>query len=262
MTPEARQQAAQHFWEHLDSGQRIAELPDAQRPKTEAEGHAIQGAFAEHSSQPIAGWKIAATSKAGQQHLAIDGPLAGRVLMERVLPDQVTLDLQHNLMAVVEAELAFVFGEDLPPHEQPYSVKQVMEAVADLRPTIEIPDSRYSDFTKVGKAQLLADNACAWWLVAGAAAPSDWRYADLREHQVQLYRNGQLAGEGIGSNVLGDPREALTWLVNDVNSRGETLKAGQLVTTGTCLVPVTVQAGDEILSDYGVFGKLRMRVAG
>jgi hypothetical protein len=25
---------------------------------------------------------------------------------------------------------------------------------------------------------------------------------------------------------------------------------------------VTVQAGDEILSDYGVFGKLRIRVAG
>ena len=262
MTPEARQQAAQHFWQHLDSGQLIAALPEAQRPQNEAEGHAIQVAFAEHSSQPIAGWKIAATSKAGQQHLAIDGPLAGRVLMERVLPDQVTLDLQHNLMAVVEAELAFVFGEDLPPQEQPYSVKQVMEAVADLRPTIEIPDSRYSDFTKVGKAQLLADNACAWWLVAGAAAPSDWRYADLREHQVQLYRNGQLAGEGIGANVLGDPREALTWLVNDVTSRGETLKAGQLVTTGTCLVPVTVQAGDEILSDYGMFGKLRIRVAG
>ena len=261
MTPEARQQAAQHFWQHLDSGQRIVELPDAQRPKTEAEGHTIQVAFAEHSSQPIAGWKIAATSKAGQEHLAIDGPLAGRVLMERVLPDQVTLNLQHNLMAVVEAEIAFVFGEDLPPQEQPYSVKQVMEAVADLRPTIEIPDSRYSDFTRVGKAQLLADNACAWWLVAGAAASSDWRYADLREHRVQLYRNGELAGEGIGSNVLGDPREALTWLVNDVNSRGETLKAGQLVTTGTCLVPVTVQAGDEILSDYGVFGKLRMKIS-
>jgi 2-keto-4-pentenoate hydratase len=78
---------------------------------------------------------------------------------------------------------------------------------------------------------------------------------------VQLYRNGQLAGEGIGSNVLGDPREALTWLVNDVTSRGETLKAGQLVTTGTCLVPVTVQAGDEILSDYGVFGKLRIQIS-
>jgi 2-keto-4-pentenoate hydratase len=261
MTPEAQQQAAQHFWTQLDSGQRIAELPEAQRPETEAEGHAIQVAFAQHSSQPIAGWKIAATSKAGQQHLAIDGPLAGRVLMERVLPDQVTLDLDHNLMAVVEAELAFIFGEDLPPPDQPYSVERVMEAVADLRPTIEIPDSRYLDFTKVGKAQLLADNSCAWWLLVGAAAPSDWRFADLRQHQVQLFRNGQMVRKGIGSNVLGDPREALTWLVNDVNSRGETLLAGQLVTTGTCLVPVTVQPGDEILSDYGLFGQLRMRMA-
>jgi len=97
--------------------------------------------------------------------------------------------------------------------------------------------------------------------VAGAAAPSDWRYADLREYQVQLYHNDQLAGEGIGANVLVDPRESLTWLVNDVNSLGEPLKAGQLVPTRTCLALVTVQAGDEILSDYGELGKLRMWVA-
>ena len=38
MTPEARQQAAQYFWQHLDSGQLITELPEAQRPQTEAEG--------------------------------------------------------------------------------------------------------------------------------------------------------------------------------------------------------------------------------
>ena len=42
MTPEARQQAAQHFWQHLDSGQLIAELPKAQRPQNEAEGHAFK----------------------------------------------------------------------------------------------------------------------------------------------------------------------------------------------------------------------------
>ena len=76
MTPEARKQAAQYFWQHLDSGELIAELPVAQRPKSEAEGHAIQATFAEHSSQPVAGWKIASSSKAGQEHLNVDGPLA------------------------------------------------------------------------------------------------------------------------------------------------------------------------------------------
>ena len=237
------------------------QLPDAQRPREEAEGHAIQALFAAHSSQPIAGWKIAATSKAGQEHLDVDGPLAGRVLLERLLPDRVTLDLSRNLMGVVEAEFAFVLGEDLGPQAAAYSTEKVMAAVAELRPSVEIPDSRFADFTKVGKAQLLADNACAWWLIVGPAVAPDWRDRDLREHQVQLYRNGQLAGEGVGSNVLGDPREALTWLVNDVTSRGETLQAGQLVTTGTCLVPVAVEAGDEVFVDFGEFGQLQLRIA-
>ena len=101
MTPEARQQAAQHFWQHLDSGQLIAELPVAQRPKTEAEGHAIQAAFAEYSSQPVAGWKIASSSKAGQEHLNVNGPLAGRYLAERLLPNLATLSLVSNMMRVV-----------------------------------------------------------------------------------------------------------------------------------------------------------------
>ena len=29
------------------------------------------------------GWKIAATSRAGQQHINVDGPLAGRLLADR-----------------------------------------------------------------------------------------------------------------------------------------------------------------------------------
>ena len=262
MTPETLQQAAQHFWQHLDSGQRIAELPDAQRPKTEAEGHAIQVAFAENSSQPIAGWKIASSSKAGQDHLNVDGPLAGRYLAERLLPNLSTLSLVPNMMRVVEAEFTFLLGRDLLPRDSVYDVDSVMFAVAELCPSLEVPDSRYNDFTKVGKAQLIADNALAWWLMIGNSAPKDWRYSDLSKQEVQLYRNGHLASEGVGANVLGDPREALTWLVNDVTSRGETLRRGQFVTTGTCHVPLVVEPGDEILADYGAFGHLQMRIAG
>ena len=261
MTPEARQQAAQHFWQHLDSGQLIAELPKAQRPQNEAEGHAIQATFAEHSSQPVAGWKIASSSKAGQEHLNVDGPLAGRYLAERLLPNLSTLSLASNMMRVVEAEFTFLLGRDLPPRDSVYDVQTVMSAVAELCPSLEVPDSRYSDFTKVGKAQLIADNALAWWLMIGNSVPLEWKYSNLSKHEVQLYRNGHLASEGVGANVLGDPREALTWLVNDVTSRGETLRRGQFVTTGTCHVPLVVEPADEILADYGVFGKLRMRIA-
>ena len=45
--------------------------------------------------------------------------------------------------------------------------------MATLHPAIEIPDSRYDDFTIVGAAQLIADDACAHYFVLGDAAPDD-----------------------------------------------------------------------------------------
>ena len=73
-------------------------------------------------------------------------------------------------MRVAEAEFAFRMGVDLPPRPQPYSVDEVLAAVATLHPAIEVPDSRFDDFTIVGAPQLIADNACAHLFVLGPAA--------------------------------------------------------------------------------------------
>ena len=62
---------------------------------------------------------------------------------------------------VAEAEFAFRMAVDLPPRGRAYAVDQVLAAVATLHPAIEVPDSRYDDFTLVGAAQLIADNSCA-----------------------------------------------------------------------------------------------------
>ncbi len=63
----------------------------------ETEGHAIQATFAEASLKPVAGWKIEARAEAKQGRTSstwrLTAPLAGRVLMDGLLPDQVTLDL-------------------------------------------------------------------------------------------------------------------------------------------------------------------------
>jgi 2-keto-4-pentenoate hydratase len=48
--------------------------------------------------------------------------------------------------------------------------QQDIHAVASLHPAIEVPDSRYDDFTRVGAAQLIADTACACWFVPGPAS--------------------------------------------------------------------------------------------
>jgi 2-keto-4-pentenoate hydratase len=54
--------------------------------------------------------------------------------------------------------------------------------------------------------------------------------------------------------VLGDPRVALTWLVNELRTYCEGLETGQFVTTGTCIIPVSIAPGDLIRADFGPFG--------
>lgn len=257
--------AAALLWERWQAAARLPDrlsaLPETCRPSDRAEGYAIQAALADLNGYAVAGWKIAATSRAGQAHIGVDGPLAGRLFAPRVLSDGASVSLAGNRMLVAEAEFAFRFGADLPRRTQPYEVAEVLAAVATLHPAIEVPDSRYADFARVGAPQLIADDACADWFVLGAATSADWRALDLAQHEVEAWLNGALAARGSGANVLGDPRIALTWLVNELCRFGDGVQAGQFVTTGTCLTPVPLQPGDQIEARFGVLGALSVAFA-
>jgi 2-keto-4-pentenoate hydratase len=246
--------ASDLLWQHWQQRRRMARLPEAMRPRTREAGYAVQALLERHTAFPLFGWKIAATSKAGQTHIAVDGPMAGRLLRERVRDNGGRIPFAGNHMRVAEAEFAFRMGADLPPRSRPYSADEVLGAVAALHPAIEVPDSRFEDFTVVGAAQLIADNACADYFVLGPPAPAGWQSIDLAAHRVTGRINGGDPREGVGSNVLGDPRKALAWLVNELSTLNVTLTAGQVVTTGTCLVPLAVEAGQHVTADFGTLG--------
>lgn len=256
-----RKEACTLIWRHLLSGEVIDDLPADLKPATRRDGYDLQAGFEACSKQPRAGWKIAATSAAGQQHINVDGPLAGRLLAERSHGDGATLSLAGNHMRVCEPEFGFRFAVDIPPRGSAYTVSDVMDRVGDLHLTIEIPDSRYADFTRVGAASLIADNACARDLIVGAPVAGEWRSIDLAAHPVRANVAGCYERDGTGANVLGDPRLALAWLVNEVADLGITIRAGELVTTGTCMVPLEVQPGDRVTVDYGVLGAIAVILA-
>ena len=257
----AAQAASDALFGHWRDGTVLDDLPEAMRPSTRAEGYAAQARLEARSARPLFGWKIAATSAAGQSHINVDGPLAGRLLSEMVHADAASLPFGANRMRVAEAEFAFRMGRDLPPRAAPYGVEEVMAAVATLHSAIEVPDSRFADFTRAGAPQLIADNACAHQFVLGPATGADWRALDLAAHPVRGTVDGTVA-EGRGANALGDPRLALAWLANELSGLGITLAAGQMVTTGTCVVPMPVQPGVEVVADLGILGSTTMRFTG
>ncbi|HEX3860232.1 MAG TPA: hypothetical protein VHY35_00895, partial [Stellaceae bacterium] len=169
--------------DHWRAGTKFGGLEAALRPRDRADGYAIQAAIEQTSTKPMFGWKIAATSEAGQKHINVDGPMAGRILAETVIPDGGTASMAGNEMRVGEPEFAFRMAADLPPRPEPYTVQQVLDAVATLHPAIEIPDSRFADFVSAGAAQIIADNACAHLFVLGRPATTDWRTLDLVEQR-------------------------------------------------------------------------------
>jgi 2-keto-4-pentenoate hydratase len=248
-------EAADFLWRTRIEQRRIEALPDDLRPRSLAEGYAIQDAMVASAAQPVSGWKIAATSKAGQAHIGVTEPLAGRLFKNFILEDGARLSATPLHMKVMEAEFAFRMARDLLPRPAAYEQAEVCDAVAAMHLAIEVPDARFERFAEIGPAQIAADDAFASWFLLGQQV-ADWRRLDLPTQRVRAVNNGRVAAEGTGANVLGDPRIALTWLANHLSQRGIGLKAGDIVTTGTCTTPPAIAPGDRVMAEFVGLGQV------
>ena len=253
--------AAALLHRHWMDGTRLENLPDALRPRTRSAGYAVQAQLAPHNGSPLFGWKIAATSAAGQRHIGVDGPMAGRIFSNRVIDPNRPCPLEGNAMRLAELEFAFRMREPLPPRRRAYTVAEVMAAVDTLHLAIELPDSRYETAEAAGEAQLIADNACAHLFLLGPAAAEGWQEQDLAATGVVAVLDQDEPVHGQGRNVLGEPRLALQWLVNELCSLDLTLAAGQIVTTGTCVTPIPVRPGSRLAAEFGGLGTIALDFA-
>jgi 2-keto-4-pentenoate hydratase len=252
--------ASEQLWQSWQQGLVIEQIDESARPTSRIDAYAVQALLEAKSAKPLFGWKIAATSIAGQKHIGVDGPMAGRLLAERVRPIGAKISLLNNRMKVAESEFAFKMKHSLTPRSQAYTVDEVIAAVGSLHPAIEIPDSRFAKFETMGAPSLIADNACTNFVIIGQAATCNWRAMNLALHAVTASvtnAHGLEHHHGVGSNVLGDPRIALAWIANELSSLGITLAKDQVVITGTCIVPIAVQAGDAVDVNFGPIGSVQ-----
>jgi 2-keto-4-pentenoate hydratase len=236
---------------------RLAELPEAVRPKTPQEAYRCQDLLVQklidHYGGVGIGYKIACTNVTAQRQLNVAGPFHGRMMSAFCFESPAGIVADQFFMRVVEAEFAFRMARDLPPAAADRSNEEVAAAVEGVLPGIEIVDSRFDDWTSIGALSLIADNACHAAWVKGALV-KDWRGIDLAAHMVRLIVNGDLHREGSGRAVLGHPLNALTWLANQLSGQGQGLKAGQYVTTGVTMEVYMALRGDRIEADFGPLG--------
>jgi len=250
-------EAAQHLAKHWLDREHTQALPQDCRPATRAEGYAVQALWPALAGK-VGGWKIAATSLAGQRHIRVSGPLAGPVFASRVHADGASLSLAGNRMRVAECEVVFSFRQAIDPRPEPWTREQVLAEVGSVMPGIEVPDSRFLDFERAGEAQLIADCACCNDMVLGQPLPPSDRLNDLANLAVRAQMSDGRVLEGIGSHVLGDPVQALIWFFDEMSSAGQRIEAGQFLTTGACVTPIPVEPGQTLRADFGWLGAMRV----
>lgn len=242
--------------------QPLPNLPADCFPANLLEAYAMQEALVEklirHYGGAPAGYKIGCTNRAAQQFLNLNSPFYGRLLSAAVFTTPAQFKAKDFVMRVIEPEFAFEIAQDLPAQSTPYTQDEVLAAIGAIIPAIEIVESRYQDWTTVGAASLIADQAVhAAWVRGRPVA--DWRHLDLAAHRIEFWLNGQLAQTGSGAVVLGHPVNVLTWLANALNEHGKGLQAGDFVTTGICVNDIyNAAAGDKIKADFGELGSVEV----
>jgi 2-keto-4-pentenoate hydratase len=257
MDEAAIQKAAKVLRDVRLTRQRINALPEDCKPADIDDGYRIQGALLALLGLDVFGWKIGSTNRAAQQLVGTTEPFGARLLTPHVPESPAQIPGDACFIRALEPEFAFRLGVDLPPARTPYARDDVIAAVDSLHPAIEISDTRYNDWSKVGAPSLVADNGSEGRFVLGKGV-AEWRDLDLSAHRVSLSVNARVVAEGSGANVLGDPVDALLWLANDRARRGDGLEAGQVITTGSCTGVVMGEPGDRASADFGTLGTVEL----
>ena len=249
---------ARRLWEARRDGHRVR-VGEEERPRSEADAYEVQRGITEISGRAVAGFKIGATAKVAMDMLGVEGPFFGPLYREAFRETGAAVRLPMAHAPGIEAEFVVGLAEDLPPREAPWTFEEVRAAVAWVAPGLEVVGTRLEGGLAGAGVLAIADGGANVDFVLGPT-DGDWRGADLGAHPVALRINAAAAASGdSGMLVFGDPIAGVAWLANraEVGPRG--LRAGDVVTTGTCTGIVPLAPGDEAEADYGSLGVVRAR---
>lgn len=255
MTPDQIDRAATLLAHARLTKSGIPPLPEQCQPKTLDDGYAIQDAVAARVGIPVGGWKVGLTSPAAQKRRSVQHPITGRVYLPTIFQEKVEIKGKPPMLCL-EGELAFKLGSDLPARAAPYTHDDIDQAIESMFPAFEICVSHYTDWAAQHVASIIADNSASIGLVIGKPILG-WRDLDLSAIPVRIRVDGEELCKGSGAEVMGgDPLASIVFLANLRSARGDGLRKGQIVTTGTMHGAPVVRTDAHCEADFGAYGTL------
>jgi 2-keto-4-pentenoate hydratase len=103
-------------------------------------------------------------------------------------------------------------------------------------------------------ALALADNAQQKTVILGAPAPLP---IDLTTIEARVSINGESVATGTGDAVLGNPLNSIVWLAGKLGAYGRSLKAGEIVMTGSFTRQFPIAPGDHVETMFSGLGSVQ-----
>lgn len=198
----------------------------------------------------VVGWKVGATSVGAQALLKVDAPIYGRVFAGSLWPNGAAISIAGERAAEAEPEILIALGED----PDPSSRETLRGAIASVRIGLEVNRPSRDDALTLGAPFIVADNAANVALVLGPEIPLD-ALDDPAAITVRLEGEGG-SSEGSAAAVLGDPLEALRWLVLERAGTERPVRAGDVVATGAMARALPLPLGGAVAADFGRHGRV------
>ena len=244
MPTPAHEAAAQFLFAARKSGRPVPRIPVDIRPADVADALAIQRRVGVLVGQPVGGWKCSVPS--APRPIACAPIFAPTIIRTSPCPVVANGDTMK-----IEPEIAFVLARDLPARATPYSEEEVRGALREARFVLELVSSRYTDPGAVDFPEALADSISNQGLFVGPVVPDAFA-RPLDTFPVTVRAGNEILAAKDGQHPDGQPLRPLYWLANYLAQRGDPLRAGMIVTTGSycgvidvpLAVPLTIQYGD------------------
>ena len=230
------------------------------KPATISDAYDIQDRYVallhgEHGD--AVGYKVGLTSETMQKFCGIDHPIAGVVLASRLHRSGVTVRRADFGRLGLEFEIAVRIKSDVPVTAAPCTAEMVAPHVGGVCAAIELVDDRAADYSSLDVLSLVADNSWNGGIVLSEFAT---KWPDLGPIAGRATRNGDDIGVGHGRDILGHPFNSVAWLATQLNSRGEGLKAGQVVMTGSVMKTVFPDADASFRFAFEGLGAVEVQV--
>ena len=206
-------------------------------------------------NEKIVGKKIGLTSRPMQELLGVNEPDYGYITDKMIILEGDPVKISELIQPKIEAEIAFVFGEELKGPG--VTASEVLKKTIGVVPAIEVIDSRIKDW-KIKIQDTIADNASSARVILGGKLTSI-KDIDLRLVGMVLEKNGEILSTGAGAAVLGSPAQAVAWLVNKLSEFNVGINPNEFVMSGSLVKAEDVKAGDSITATFDRLGKISTR---